>query len=147
MIEYIVIGSIASFVIFWSVSGMLLRVIMSMKNTYCRTLNAFTFRQISSKINTMVFSMTVICLMLFITICTCASAFSVRNSMNANLNELCPADFETVTRHTVQTSNKTRKLNLLMAKTSHKIVIQQDYYTRPSNRDGADFFYPPEYRG
>ena len=96
MIAYIIIGSIATFVIFWSVSGMLLRVMMGMKNVYYRGLNSFTFRQVSSKINTMVFSMTVICLMLFITICTCASAFSVRNSMNANLNELCPADFETV---------------------------------------------------
>lgn len=42
----------------------------------------------------MVFSMTVICLMLFVTICTLAASFSVRNSMNANLQELCPADFE-----------------------------------------------------
>ncbi len=38
--------------------------------------------------------MSVICLMLFITICTLTSAFSVRNSMNANLQEPCPADFE-----------------------------------------------------
>jgi putative ABC transport system permease protein len=43
---------------------------MSAKNAYYRGLNSFTFRQISSKVNTMVFSMTVICLMLFVTICT-----------------------------------------------------------------------------
>jgi putative ABC transport system permease protein len=87
-------GSVATFFIFWSVSGMLLRVFMLMKNTYFRSLNAFTFRQLSSKVNTMVFSMTVICLMLFITICTLSSAFSIRNSMNNNLDELCPTDYE-----------------------------------------------------
>ena len=73
-------GSVATFFIFWSVSGMLLRVFMLMKNTYFRSLNAFTFRQLSSKVNTMVFSMTVICIMLFVTICTLSSAFSIRNS-------------------------------------------------------------------
>ena len=62
----IVIGCAATFCIFWSVSGMLLRIVMSMKNVYHHSLNSFTFRQISSKVNTMVFSMTVICLMLFL---------------------------------------------------------------------------------
>lgn len=90
---YILIGSITTFLIFWSVSGMLLRILMSMKKMYYRNLNAFTFRQVSSKVNTMVFSMTVICLMLFVTICTLTSAFAVRNSLNATA-ELCAADFE-----------------------------------------------------
>ena len=89
-----VAGTVTTFLIFWSVAGMLLRVVMSAKNTYFRSLNAFTFRQISSKINTAVCSMSIICLMLFITICTLTSAFSIRNSMNANLRALCPADFE-----------------------------------------------------
>ncbi len=91
---YIAMGAVSTFLIFWSVSGMFLRIVTSMKNVYFRSLNAFTFRQISSKVNTMVFSMSVICLMLFVTICTLSGAFSMRNSMNANLKELCPADFE-----------------------------------------------------
>ena len=91
---YIIAGSISTFLIFWSVAGMLLRVMMSSKNIYHKGLNAFTFRQISSKINTMVFSLTVICLMLFITISALVSAFTFRNSMNYNLKHYCPADFE-----------------------------------------------------
>ncbi|MBR1864841.1 MAG: FtsX-like permease family protein [Ruminococcus sp.] len=94
MALYITMGAVSTFLIFWSASGMLLRVMMSMKNVYYRSLNAFTFRQISSKVNTMVFSMTVICLMLFVTICALTASFSMRNSMNANLEDLCPADFE-----------------------------------------------------
>ena len=91
---YIAMGSAATFFIFWSVSGMLLRVLMSAKGLYHSGLNAFTFRQLSSKVNTMVFSMTVICLMLFVTICSLSSAFSIRNSLNSNLKEFCAADCE-----------------------------------------------------
>lgn len=94
IIIYIAMGAVSTFLIFWSVSGMLLRIVMSMRNVYFRGLNNFTFRQISSKVNTMVFSMTVICLMLFITICTLSAAFCIRNSMNDNLKKLCPVDFE-----------------------------------------------------
>ncbi len=96
IVIYIAMGAAATFLIFRSVAGMLLRIIMSMKNVYHKGLNAFTFRQISSKINTMVFSMTVICLMLFVTICTLSAAFSLRNTMNSNIRELCPADINIV---------------------------------------------------
>ncbi|MDE6781674.1 MAG: ABC transporter permease [Ruminococcus sp.] len=106
--KMILAGAVTTFLIFWSVSGMMLRVVMSMKKTYYKGLNSFTFRQISSKINTAVASMTIICLMLFVTICTLSSAFSIRNSMNANLKEMCPADFELeYTEHNNQTYQNT----------------------------------------
>lgn len=92
LVLYILVGALATFFLFWSVAGLLLRIVSRMKNVYYRGLNAFTFRQVSSKISTMVFSMTLICLMLFVTICALTSAFSVRNSFNANLKALCPAD-------------------------------------------------------
>ena len=91
---YIAMGSAATFFIFWSVSGMILRIMMSAKKTYFRGLNAFTFRQVSSRINTMVFSMTVICLMLFFTICALTSSFSIRNSLNNTMRDHLAADFE-----------------------------------------------------
>lgn len=91
---YIAIGCVTTFFIFWSVSGLLLRIVMSIKKIYNKGLNTFTFRQISSRVNTMVFSMTIICLMLFLTICALTSAFSLRNSMNKNAETLCPADVE-----------------------------------------------------
>ncbi len=93
MAAMIAVGAVSTFFIFWSVSGMLLRVVMSAKKVYFRGLNSFTFRQLSSKINTMVFSMTIICLMLFVTICTLSSAFSMRNSLNGSIRNYCPADY------------------------------------------------------
>lgn len=88
----ILIGALSTLLLFWSVSGMLLRVIMSARRVYFKGLNSFTFRQLNSKINTMVTSMTLICLMLFVTICTLASAFFMRDSLDRNLDAYCPAD-------------------------------------------------------
>ena len=89
----ILAGIVSTFFIFWSVAGMLLRVIMSAKGVYHRGLNSFTFRQLSSKINTTIASMTVICLMLFITICTLSTAFTIRNSLNKSVDDNFPVDF------------------------------------------------------
>ena len=89
----IIMGAVSTFFIFWSAAGMLLRVIMSVKGLYHRGLNSFTFRQLSSKVNTTVASMTVICLMLFLTICTLSSAFAIRNSMNKQVEDFFPVDF------------------------------------------------------
>lgn len=89
----IVMGCVSTFFIFWSLSGLLLRIARSMKNFYYKGLNSFTLRQFSSKINTTVFSTTIICLMLFITICLLSACLTMKNSMNANIKELAPADF------------------------------------------------------
>ena len=90
----IILGSISTFFIFWSLSGLLLRIFMSIKKIYYKGLNSFTLRQFSSKINTTVFSTTIICLMLFITICVLSSALSMKNSLNKNLTDLSPRDIE-----------------------------------------------------
>ena len=88
------IGAVSTFFVFWSLSGLLLKIFISMKNTYYKGLNSFTLRQFSSKINTMTFSMTIICLMLFITICVLSSAMSMKNSLNKNVIEFSPRDIE-----------------------------------------------------
>lgn len=88
------VGAVSTFFVFWSLSGLLLKIFISMKNTYYKGLNSFTLRQFSSKINTMTFSMTIICLMLFITICVLSSALSMKNSLNKNVVEFSPRDIE-----------------------------------------------------
>lgn len=94
ILKPIFLGVLSTFFIFWSLSGLMLRIVTRMKKTYYKGLNSFTVRQISSKINTTVFSMTVICLMLFVTICVLSSALSIKNSMTANLTTLAPIDIE-----------------------------------------------------
>ena len=88
----IALGAISTFFIFWSVSGLLLRIVMFLRRTYFRKLNSFTIRQLSSSINTMVFSMTIICLLLFFTISGLSAAYSLRNTLNRNLTKYAPND-------------------------------------------------------
>lgn len=90
----IILGSISTFLIFWSLSGLIIRTLMSMKKLYYKGLNSFIIRNFCSKINTTVFSMTIICLMLFITICVLSSSLSIKNSMTENLKTLAPMDIE-----------------------------------------------------
>lgn len=90
----IAIGCVSTFFIFWSLSGLLLKIVMSMKNIYYKGLNSFTLRQVSNKINTTVFSISIICIMLFITICIFSTALTLKNSMTNNLKTLAPVDIE-----------------------------------------------------
>ncbi|MDE5586831.1 MAG: FtsX-like permease family protein, partial [Bacilli bacterium] len=90
----IIMGAVSTFFLFWSLSGLLLRIVMRMKKVYYHGLNTFVVRQISSKINTTVMSMTIISLMLFITICVLSSSLSIKNSMTANLKTMAPMDVQ-----------------------------------------------------
>ena len=85
-------GAVSTFFNFFSLSGLILRMAASLKNFYYKGLNSFTLRQFSNKINTTVFSTTVICLMLFITICLLSACLTLKNSMNENIKRLVPVD-------------------------------------------------------
>ena len=82
----------ADILVFWSLSGFILRVVQSIKNIYLKGTNMFVLRQINSKINTTVISMSVICLMLFMTISILSSSLSLRNTMQRELVEMTPVD-------------------------------------------------------
>lgn len=88
----IILGAVSTFLILWSVSGLVLKIVQSSRVFYYKNLNSFILRQISSKINTTVMSMTIICLMLFVTICVLSSSLSIKNSMTDNLTKLVPMD-------------------------------------------------------
>ncbi|WP_028043090.1 ABC transporter permease [Candidatus Stoquefichus massiliensis] len=88
----IALGIISTFMIFWSVSGFVLKIFMMNKKTYYMGLNTFTLRQFSSQMNTTVLSMGMICLMLFVTICVLSSGISLKNATTASLHELSPVD-------------------------------------------------------
>lgn len=88
----ILMGIIGTILVFWSLSGFILKVVQSIKNIYLNGTNMFVLRQINSKINTTVISMSVICLMLFMTISILSSSLSLRNTMQRELVEMTPVD-------------------------------------------------------
>ncbi len=88
----ILMGIISTILIFWSLSGFILSIIKSIKSVYYRNTNMFVLRQINNKINTTVISMSVICLMLFMTITILSSSLALRNTMQRDLKEMTPVD-------------------------------------------------------
>lgn len=88
----IIMGVAATFLIFWSLSGFILKIVQSRKNLYLRGTNLFVLRQIHNKINTTVVSMTVICLLLFMTISVLSSALSLNRVLTEDLEEMTPVD-------------------------------------------------------
>ena len=94
LFKVIFAGSVGTLFLFWSLSGLILKIVMSVKKVYYKDLNSFVLRQISSKINTTVVQITIICLMLFVTICIFSSALSIKTSMDNNIKELVPVDIQ-----------------------------------------------------
>lgn len=88
----ILMGITGTILVFWSLSGFILKVVQSIKNIYLKGTNMFVLRQINSKINTTVISMSVICLMLFMTISILSSSLALRNTMQRDLIEMTPVD-------------------------------------------------------
>ncbi len=88
----ILMGIVGTVLVFWSLSGFIIQVVQKMKNTYLKDTNMFVLRQINNKINTMVASMSVICLMLFMTISILSSSLALRNTMQRELVEMTPVD-------------------------------------------------------
>ena len=78
--------------IFWSLSGFILRVIQSSKSIYLKGTNMFVLRQLNNKINTTVVSMSIICLMLFMTISVLSGSLSIKAALDTQLDELTPVD-------------------------------------------------------
>lgn len=88
----ILLGVISTFLIFWSLSGFILKLAQSRKSMYLKGTNLFVLRQIHNKINTTVVSMTIICLLLFMTISVLSSALSLNNVLTKDLEEMTPVD-------------------------------------------------------
>ena len=88
----ILMGIVGTVAVFWSLSGFVLKVVQSMKNTYLKGTNMFVLRQINNKINTTIVSMSVICLMLFMTISILSVSLALRTTMQRELVKMTPVD-------------------------------------------------------
>lgn len=101
----IVKGIVGTFLLMFSISGLFLLLVRAKKKFYYKKLNAFTTREISSKINTAVFSAGIISLMMFFSICCLSTVFSVKKSIDNNIRKLIPVDIQYETLHTSDAAN------------------------------------------
>ena len=88
----IILGFVGTFLFFFSLSGFLLKILQANKKHYLKDLNMFVLRQINSKINTTFISMSFICLMLFVAICTFSGGLGITKAMNIDLDDLTQFD-------------------------------------------------------
>lgn len=91
-IASIFLGVIGTLGFFFGLSSVLLLLLRKNENAYFNKLNTFTIRQITSKFNTNFISMTVICLMLFVTIGILTCGFSIKKSFESGLKDYTPFD-------------------------------------------------------
>lgn len=84
--------TVGTFALFWGLSGMLIKLLQSLRGVYWRGLNMFTVRQLAAKINTVCFSMGVIAMLLFLAITSVTCGMSIANVMNENLERYNPVD-------------------------------------------------------
>lgn len=84
--------TVGTFALFWGLSGMLIKLLQSLRGVYWRGLNMFTVRQLAAKVNTVCFSMGVIAMLLFLAITSVTCGMSIAHVMNENLERYNPVD-------------------------------------------------------
>ena len=92
MLTVILLGIVSTLLVFWSLSGFILKLVQSRKKIYLKDVNMFVLRQLNNKINTTVVSMSLICLMLFMTISILSSSLSLNSTMRRDMQEMTPVD-------------------------------------------------------
>lgn len=142
------LGVLGTIIFFYSISGMILKILLRCPNLYFKNLNTFVFKQISSKINTMVISISVICIMLFFTLCLLSSAFTIKNFFNESINKYAPADFEIVQSFYEREKLTNEEMlnliirdNILKNNTKDLIIINEYYDNKMLYKESLGNYY------
>lgn len=101
----IILGILGTLGFFFGLSSTILAFLKKHDNLYLNKLNVFTIKQITNKFNTNFISMTVICLMLFVTIGIFTSGLSIKKSFETTLNNSTPFDFSAMLYKDNEASN------------------------------------------
>ena len=139
------LGVVGTILFFYSISGMLLKILSKWHNIYYKKLNTFVFKQISSKINSMVISISVICIMLFITLCLLSSAFTIKNYFNNSINKYAPVDFQGVISTNADKEEVINSINsekLIKDNVKDMFIINEYYDNNLLYRESLGNYYP-----
>lgn len=92
LLVQVIKGILGTFMVFWSLSGLMISAVGRNRKFSYRGIRIFTIKELAGRVNTTIFSGSIICLMLFVTICVLSSAMSVRKATNDNLKKMIPVD-------------------------------------------------------
>ncbi len=88
----IILGMAGTLLFFFSLSGILTKLVQSNKKLYYRNLTMFVTRQLTSKINTNFISISVVSIVLLLVIGIFSTGYSMKNILSADLKETAPYD-------------------------------------------------------
>ena len=95
---YITTGTVivGTILLFFGLSGFLLKALQAARGLWWRGLNMFTLRQLAAKVNTVSMSMAVISMILFLAFTSVTTGMSIANVMNEGVERGTPADYTTL---------------------------------------------------
>lgn len=94
VVTVFILGSVGTYLFYFSASGFLLTVLMRCKSLYYKDLNIFSIRQVSNKIMSNTVMIATISIMLLVTICAFAGGFGLNDFANSKLKRVAPNDFQ-----------------------------------------------------
>ena len=124
----ILLGVVGTVLFFRSLAGFLIKLVKNDKNLYLKNLNTFTLRQLNSKINTNYISMSIICLMLFISIGMYSTAIGLKNAMEKSAESQTPYDVTVIETYNPQ--EKTNYSNEKLSEILKKLDLNVNDYSK-----------------
>ena len=92
----IILGTVGTLLFFWSLSGILVKIMQRNKRLYFKQLNMFVVRQFSSKINTNFVSLSVVCIVLLLVIGIFSTGYSMQNILSTQLRAEIPYEYSVI---------------------------------------------------
>ena len=91
-----ILGTVGTLLFFWSLSGILVKIMQRNKKLYFKQLNMFVVRQFSSKINTNFVSLSVVCIVLLLVIGIFSTGYSMQNILSTQLRTEIPYEYSVI---------------------------------------------------
>ncbi|MBC2683628.1 ABC transporter permease [Bacillus toyonensis] len=131
LIVAILLGVLGTLLFFFSLSGFILYVVKKNKKVYFKGLNIFIIKQLNSKVNTNFISISLICLMLFITMVVLSTGISLKRSSDAAMKAATPFDASVMLENNDESYTIEDALNTINFKKSNseKYVSYNVYHT------------------
>ena len=126
----IITGALGTLLLFFSLSGFLLKICEKIKIIYYKGLNLFILKQVNNKINSSVFSTTIICLMLLLTIGILSGSLSLISVYNTDFNNTNTTDFTILEYESNCVFNENRECVFVKADPLLKNIISKDYFNK-----------------
>ena len=131
----IALAIVGTVLFFFSLAGVILYVTNKNKKIYFKGLNMFVLKQMNSKVNTKFISMSLICLMLFITIVVLSTGINFKKVKEEGRRTITPFDASVTLYNKDENKNQKNHIEDMLNKIhfkkskNEKYAVYNDYYT------------------